>query len=439
MRQPAPEHPAPAPQTPANAADTAKRLKNTPHASCCRSTASTLLPFDEALQRALATVPNFRDEEVDLHEAAGRVLRQDILADREQPPFHRVMMDGFALRSAEWSAGLCQFERTGYAAAGAAPTILPEGSGRCVEVATGAPLPEGADCVIPVERVKSTAGNLIGFDPAACVRSGDSIHRAGSDLSAGAVAVPAGTRLDSRALGTAASFGAVRLRVARRPVVHLLPTGDELVEPSLTPATHQIRHSNGYALRGALARHHWPCHAHPVLADDPESAATILRPLLQSAVWLVICGAVSVGRRDFVPATLAALGCEPIFHGVAQRPGKPLGLWRTPGGGLVFGLPGNPVSALVGLHTFVLPALFKGEGAQQPPPRTVRLRDVPRRNHPLTLHLPVALDADGRHAHPAPVSNSGDFRGLLASDGFISIPPGEESVAESTFPLTLWS
>jgi molybdopterin molybdotransferase len=169
--------------------------------------------------------------------------------------------------------------------------------------------------------------------------------------------------------------------------------------------------------------------------DDVAAARPVMRTLLTAHDWLVLTGAVSKGSRDFVPALLDDLGCREIFHGVAQRPGKPAGCWVGPKGQVIVALPGNPVSALTGLHALVFPALAVASGLPLPQSRRVVMDD---RNQPLdglTRHLPVTLRADGR-AEPAATGNSGDFIGLLTSDGFVTLPPrGEVSTA---FPFTPW-
>ena len=204
------------------------------------------------------------------------------------------------------------------------------------------------------------------------------------------------------------------------------------------PAPHQIRQSNAHSLAAALKRADYPPRHVGVMNDEVSAARPAMEQLLAAHDWLVLTGAVSKGARDFIPSLLADLGCRKIFHGVAQRPGKPAGCWIGPAGQVVMALPGNPVSALTGLHTFVLPALAVASGGSCPPPRRVEMEDRKMRLPEFTRHLPVTLLADGR-AEPAATSNSGDFIGLLNSDGFITLPPrGVRTSIYDTFPFTPW-
>jgi molybdopterin molybdotransferase len=173
-----------------------------------------------------------------------------------------------------------------------------------------------------------------------------------------------------------------------------------------------------------------------VLGDDEGGGSeAILRARLADCEWVVLTGAVSKGSRDFIPALLGRLSCKRLFHGVAQRPGKPAGCWLGPAGQVVLALPGNPVSALTGLHAFLLPALAVASGLPEPAPRMVVPRERIDGLPGMTHHLPVKLAADGR-AQAAATGNSGDFIGLLRSDGFITLPP--RGGIHAAFPFTPW-
>lgn len=363
--------------------------------------------------------------------AHGRVLRRAIHADRDVPSFDRVMMDGYALRAADLAVGRC-LHLAGNAAAGSPQAALPDVAGDCLEVMTGAPLPIGADCIVPVEETARTGSEEITIARGFEVAAGRFIHARGSDAREGDTLIESGCLLGSRQIGVAASCGAVVLQVSRLPRIAIQPTGDELVAVHAVPQAHQIRQSNGHAIRAALARAGYAADLHAPLGDDADT--TDLRGVLESNDWLIITGAVSKGARDFIPGLLDSLGCTRLFHGVAQRPGKPAGCWIGPAGQVVMALPGNPVSALTGLYTFVLPSLAVASGLPLPKPRLVipgaRMDGLPG----MTQHLPVTLGADGR-VLPAPTGNSGDFIGLLKSDGFVTLPPrGGVSAAVSFTP-----
>jgi len=391
-----------------------------------------MISFREALDLVLEHAPRMEAELCRLEEAGGRVLRQEVRADRAFPSFDRVMMDGYAMRTADFvSAGL--FRVFGCAPAGKPRVKLPSEPGICIEVMTGAPVPDGADCIVPVERTTRGEGEGIVVDSQFEPKSGLFIHRAGSDAAEGEVLLHPGVLLGSREIGVAASCGAAMLEVSKQPRITLMPTGDELVAVDALPAAHQIRQSNGHALRAALQRAGYSSVIAEPLTDD--AGAEDLRVALESSDWLIVTGAISKGARDFIPALLDSLGCTRIFHGVAQRPGKPAGCWIGPTGQVIMALPGNPVSALTGLHAFVLPTLAVARGLPLSRPRLVIPAERIDGLSGMTWHLPVTLGDDGR-ARPAPTGNSGDYIGLLRSDGFVTILPRGGIAA--AFPFTPW-
>ncbi len=396
---------------------------------------SRMISFPEALGLLLQHTPLLAVERCRLENACGRILREKVTADRPFPPFDRVMMDGHALRLADWQAGHRSFRVTGSAPAGRPAPALTADAATCVEVMTGAPCPAGADCIVPIEEVIESAAGSVKFSAAAAPLAGRLIHRAGSDAAVGAILLEAGTLLGSREIGVAASCGAAWLDVSCLPNIAVIATGDELVAVDAIPAAHQIRQSNGHSLAAALHRAGYPPREVAVRDDEVSTARPALGKLLATHDWLVLTGAVSAGARDFVPSLLADLGCRKIFHGVAHRPGKPSGCWLGPGGQVILGLPGNPVSALIGLHVFLLPALAVASGLARPSPRRVVMDDRTLQLPDFTRHLPVTLRADGR-AEPAATGNSGDFIGLLKSDGFVTLPPRGSS--DAAFPFTPW-
>ncbi len=397
-----------------------------------------MLSFCEALELLLSHTPVLPAESCRIEQAGGRVLREEIRADRAFPPFERVMMDGYALRAGDWLAGHRSWRVTGSAPAGQAALALSDDPGTCVEVMTGAPLPMGADCIVPHEEVAWTGADAItlmsSFEPVA----GRFIHPTGCDTSAAQLLLRPATLLGSRQIGVAASCGAAFLSVSCPPRIAVIATGDELVAVDDMPADHQIRQSNAHAIACALGRAGVAPQHVGMLGDAPDVFRDALRQQLAACNWLVLTGAISKGRRDFIPAVLDALGCTRLFHGVAQRPGKPAGCWIGPAGQVIMALPGNPVSALTGLHAFVLPALAVASGLPAPKRRLViaagNLDGLPAMTH----HLPVTLRDDGRVEAAAP-GNSGDFIGLLKSDGFVTLAPRRESPRISAaLPFTPW-
>lgn len=395
-----------------------------------------MLAFNDAKRRLLDEATPLATERVPIELACGRVLRAPLVADRMQPPFDRVMMDGFALRAAEW--GRAGFRVAGGGHAGQVAAALPLDPGVCIEVMTGAPLPRGADCVVPLEEVTLRQGEEIRFGAGAKPTAGAFVHQAGSDVEVGREVVLAGTCLGAREMGVAAAFGYSSIEVSKLARIGIVATGDELVAVDEVPLAHQIRQSNGHALAAALQVAGYPAGAVILLGDDAAAAGPALQAVLAAHDWIVLTGAISKGARDFVPKTLERLGCRRVFHGVAQRPGKPMGCWIGPLGQVIIALPGNPVSALTNLHVLALPALDRAAGRSSARSRPVVAGGALPAHSSFTLHLPVCLDAAGR-AHAAPTSNSGDFVGLLNSSGCVTLPPLPERPAHPiTMSYTPW-
>jgi molybdopterin molybdotransferase len=357
-------------------------------------------------------------ERLALRTAHGRVLAERIAADRPYPPFHRVAMDGVAIAHAAFSSGLRRFPVRSTQRAGEAPHRL-DARDSCIEIMTGAALPEGCDAVVRYEDLRINHGvaelvDRVGVEP------WQNVHTAGSDASTGAILLDAGTRLLSTHMAAMASVGATEVLVSRQPRVAVLTTGDELVGPGDAVLPHQIRQSNGPAICAALQGSGSDVSPYVHVPDDEDALRTVLGEALDAFDVVLVTGGVSAGRFDFVPAVLAELGVHEVFHRVAQRPGKPFWFGVRPDGPAVFGLPGNPVSALVCVYRYLLPYIAASTGC--PPARYAAwLREVPRRMHKLTLFAPAAVE--GYRARVVPTNGSGDFLSLLPSDGFVEIPP----------------
>lgn len=380
-----------------------------------------LTPAEADAAIAAAVVP-VSQERVPLAASAGRILRAPVRAERDAPPFDRVAMDGIAFSSA---ANARRFRIAGVQAAGS-PALALAAPADCFEVMTGAMLPRGCDTVVPIEQVRLADGcaELAAGSEAAPWRH---VHRRGSDAHAGDLLLEAGTRLGPPELAVAASAGEATLAVSRLPRIAVVTTGDELVEPGVPILEHQIRRSNAYGLAAALALAGFAPARDLQLPDRRDAMTQALRAALADNDVLVLSGGVSAGRFDHVPSVLASLGVRKVFHGIAQRPGRPMWFGAAAGGALVFALPGNPVSVLVCLARYVIPALRRLAGGREtPPPRAVLARDVPF-DRPLACFLPVALgyDLQGRAmAEPRPTAGSGDFIALAGTDGFVELPRG---------------
>ena len=370
---------------------------------------------------------------------AGAVLAQSVRAERDQPPFDRVTMDGIAIQREAWRAGQRRFRIAGTQAAGQPPRMLPPGD--CLEVMTGAVLPPGSDCVIPVEQIE-VADGWAEVDPAAPAEPFGNVHTRGLDCREGDLLLARGTRLGGPELAVLASAGLPRAEVRAEPRIVIVATGDELVAPGEPIEAWQVRSSNSHALRGALALRGYGRAAEDHLPDDPGVLRERLARHLATHDVLVLSGGVSMGRFDHVPRTLRELGVREVLHRVAQRPGKPLWFGIGPEGQTVFGLPGNPVSSLVCLVRYVVPALEAAAGLAARLAEPVALGAPFRVKPALWYFLPVQLDSSptlGTVAQPKPTRGSGDFVSLLGTDGFVELPPGPADYPAGHFaPLYRW-
>ena len=396
------------------------------------------LPRDaeQAVLAQLGATP--RIEHVPLRSAHGRVLAEDAHTDIDQPPFDRVAMDGIALRSSAYAAGGRRFRVAHTQGAGSEPRPL-AADGDCIEIMTGAALPDGADAVIPVERLALEAGYATVAEDLA-VSAGLNIHRRGLDQAAGTRVLQRGTRLRAPELAILAAAGFARVPVGRRPRLAVVSTGDELLDPGTVPLPGQVRRSNVYGILAALSArgHHDTVDRH--LPDDLPLLTARLGELLAAHDVVILSGGVSAGRFDYVPAALEANGVVKVFHKVAQRPGRPLWFGRGPAGQLVFGLPGNPVSTLTCLVRYVLPALAAYEGAAPAAPALVALDGRIQAPAGLAFFMPVDLvaGAGGPRAVPHPTHGSGDFSSLARTAGFVEVGPGQTAEHGTPVPIYHW-
>ena len=354
--------------------------------------------------------------------ALGRVLAEDVASEHDVPAFINSAMDGFAVRSGPAGRRL---RLVGEARAGA-PATVAAGDGDAVRISTGAAVPEGADAVLQVEHATLQDGSVI----ADVDRPGHHLRHPGEDLLRGAVVVPAGTRLGAAELGVCVSAGRSVLRCARRPRVIVLATGDELVEPG-GPLEHgQLHNSNGITLASLATLSGAEVLRIGVVRDSEQAAREAIAAALDEADVVVLSGGVSVGPHDHVKPALIGLGVHEGFWRVALRPGGPT-WFGTRGDTLVFGLPGNPVSAMVTFLLFVRPALAKLQGADHDPDRiTARLSaDVPR-----TLGRDSCIRVTLREGLAVPTGPQGSHQlsSMLGAEGLAVVPAGEGTLPEGT-------
>ena len=367
-------------------------------------------------------------EYVAILHAKGRVLAEDILADRSGPPFDRVAMDGIGL--AFDSLSICdKFHCEGMQAAGMAELCLDSPLSGCLEVMTGAVLPKKCDTVIPFEKIKQEGRVYLIDDPSSVIK-GQNIHNYATDYKKGSVLLKKGLLISTPVIAVLASEGYERVPVKRNPKIAILTTGSELVGITEKPLAHQIRMSNVYAAHACLEgfgvtekdRYH--------LSDDKEETYQKIKKMLDDYDVLILSGGVSKGKKDYVPEVLTELGVEKIFHKIKQKPGKPM-FFGVKGNKLIFALPGNPVSMLVCMVRYVLPWLKLNQNTNDSFKKIVCLKDSIKPKEKLTLFVPVKLSIDEderRVVEKIRVNGSGDFNSLTGSTGFIEVPAGVNEI-----------
>jgi molybdopterin molybdotransferase len=370
-------------------------------------------------------------ERVPLDAAAGRVLAEEVVADRPYPPFDRVAMDGVAIAHAGWRDGVRDFRVASTQRAGEAPHVLDDPSA-CVEIMTGAVLPQGCDSVVRYEDLAMENGTAR-VKESVVVREGQNVHTRGSDSGAEAVLMERGCMLGPTHVAALASVGRAEVLVAALPRLEILTTGDELVAVDAPVLAYQIRQSNGHAVRAALVQAGYREITLEHVPDSPDSIRAALEAAITRTDVLLVSGGVSAGRFDLVPKVLGDVGVREVFHRVRQKPGKPLWFGTADDGRPVFGLPGNPVSALVCLYRYVLPYLASCAGATVSA-ETAVLSHLPRRKNDFTHFVPVKRE--GTAAHPVPSTGSGDFLSLLPSDGFVEV--ANDVVEPGPVPYHSW-
>ena len=378
-----------------------------------------LLTLEQAQALVLARAHVLASETVSVQHAAGRVTAESAHALVDLPPFRSSAMDGFAVRAADLPGALPVVEQI----AAGRPAGRALAPGEAMAISTGGVVPEGADSVIPVEYVVQH-DNEIEADEG--IRVGTNVRPRGGDVAAGDVIVGAGQRLGPAQVGALAAAGVGSVACVRRPSVAILATGSELAAPGVELAPGQIYESNGLMLAAALAAVGADIDALPVVADDEFAHRAALERGLAADV-LVTSGGVSVGPHDLVRAIEAELGVEEVFWRVAIKPGKPVS-FGVRGETLVFGLPGNPVSSLVGCELFAKPALRALQGLRDPLPRFEpgRLASPLRRNDARDelVRARSRLDRDGIVLEPLSGQESHMIVHSAAADALVHVPRG---------------
>jgi len=381
-----------------------------------------LYSVESALAKVLSQVHRLPPQVASLTNALlGLVLAEDIYADRDSPPFAKSLVDGFAVR--------CQDDTPERRVvmeimAGATPS-QPLGVGEAARVATGAMLPEGADVVVMQEQVEPAGPDRIRLlrQP----RTGENVLPQGAEMRRGELILPAGTVVRPAEIGVLASLGKTAVSVYRQPVVAILPTGDELVEPGMMPGPGQIRNSNAAMLAALVARNNALPRYLGIARDSFDSLRPLVREGLKCDV-LLLSGGVSVGPLDLVPQLLREQGVQLLFHKVWLKPGKPL-LFGVYDDKLVFGLPGNPVSSFVSFELFVRPALRVMLGKSEPHlaylQATFAEEFYYRTDRPTYHPAKLWLDEGAWRVDAVPWLGSADLRALTRANALLCLPAGE--------------
>ncbi len=396
-----------------------------------------MITVEEANAIILSHAMPLETEWAPIATAVGRILAEDLVADRDFPPFDRVSMDGIAIRHASFAAGQFHFPIEGVAAAGA-PQVALNDATACLEVMTGAMLPLHTDTVIRYEDL--TIENGEARLSVTEVKAGQNIHRQGLDRHKGEVIVPSGRLISAAEIGLAATLGKSMLRVRRIPKVAVVVNGNELVGIGEEPLPYQIRQSNNYALRALMSR--WGVQADmEYLPDNEDIIALQLRRMLDQYEVVVLCGGVSKGKFDFLPTSLEKLGVTRLFHRVSQRPGQPFWFGVHPDlNRVIFAFPGNPVSAFMNTIRYFQPWLYASSGLTAAPVVHAVLAEEVTFKPDLTYFMQVKVhsNTDGRLvATPLQGKGSGDLANLTDADAFLELPRGKE-VYQAGEVFRLW-
>jgi molybdopterin molybdotransferase len=383
-----------------------------------------MISVEEALKIILKNTQDFGVEEIPFLESVGRTLKEGILADRDFPPFNRVSMDGIAINQEYFKEGIRDFKIEGVQAAGAEQKTMKVAS-NCMEVMTGAVLPENTDTVIRYEDI--VIENGIATIQIDSITGNQNVHQKGKDRSQGDLLIPKNRIITAAEIGVIATVGEATVKVAKTPKVMIVSTGDELVEVSETPLAHQIRRSNAFTLVSLLERLNIQAETSHI-TDDKELLKQKISGYLNEYDVLLFSGAVSKGKFDFLPEILEELKVQKLFHRVAQRPGKPFWFGRlvseeTRRDKIVFAFPGNPISTYVNCLVYFYPWFAKSAGFELKEETVILGKDVSFKPQ-LTYFLQVRIDVKFGHlvAFPIKGNGSGDLASLVEADGFIQLP-----------------
>jgi molybdopterin molybdotransferase len=391
-----------------------------------------MISVAQALQTVLNSFQDFGVEEIPFIKSVGRILKEEIVADRDFPPFNRVSMDGIAIAFQQFKNGQRAFTVEGIQAAGSEQISLQDAES-CIEVMTGAVLPNNANTVIRYEDI--TIENGVATINTNAVNDGQNIHNKAKDGKFDDILIYQNTKISAAEIGVLATVGKSFVKVARQPKVMIVSTGDELVGVDEIPLEHQIRRSNVFTLVSLLERLNIPSEtAH--ITDDKPILKSKIEGYLQEYDVLLFSGAVSKGKYDFLPEVFEELDVEKLFHKVAQRPGKPFFYGQT-NTCSVFGFPGNPISTFVNCLAYFYPWYYKSVGIETNQETAILGEDVSFKPS-LTYFLQVKLESENGKlvAFPITGNGSGDLASLVNTDAFIQLPSDKmEFKKGDVFPI----
>lgn len=384
-----------------------------------------MIAVEEAAKIVFSHLHKLETDEVPLEAAVGRILNEDILADRDFPPFNRVMMDGIAIDHKAFQNGTRRFLIEDIQPAGAPQKKLADHN-NCLEAMTGAVLPQNTDAVIRYEDLHFEDQKTVRVDLEEIIPF-QNIHLQGTDRKRGELLIKAGKKITAAEVAIMATVGKSRVKVIKNPTIALVSTGDELVNIEETPHPYQIRKSNTSSIKAALKE--MDCEADDFhLADNLEAVKKGLSDIFKKYEVVILSGGVSKGKKDYVPEALEKLNVEKLFHKVKQRPGKPFWFGVRQGENVVFALPGNPVSTFMCFYKYVKPWLQKSANQLVEDKKAVLAEDY-NFSPGLTYYLQVKLSysTDGQLiATPVKGQGSGDLANLLEADAFLELPEGQE-------------
>ncbi|EOR95956.1 Molybdopterin biosynthesis protein MoeA [Arcticibacter svalbardensis MN12-7] len=383
-----------------------------------------MISFPDALAAINVLAKPFDKEFCPLEDADGRILADNCFADRNYPPFNRAAMDGYAIMYNDWENGLREYKITEviYAGQASEQTIH---SGYCYKIMTGATTPPLATVII--RREDSIEQDNVVTLKGESLKPYQNIAREGEDAKAGALILEAPLRCEPQIISLLTSIGKTQVSVYKLPKVAVITTGNEVVKPDEPIAAFQIRNSNQYLLRALLKK--WNINE-PVCIHVQDNKDA-LRETLQQAILsdiTIINGGVSAGDADYVPQILHELGVKEIFHQVAMRPGKPIWTGKSPSGGMVFALPGNPLSCLTTFTLFIESYLYKSFGFKERIPYKLPLLENRSKKNKLTEFFPVRIATEQFGLHLVKHNGSGDITAGLHANGLAVHAAEKESI-----------